>query len=542
MRLRLVRTTAFAAAVAATVAAPLALAGGPTATAADQARAMLARYAGGLPASYQAPPVGVDPQCFAPAGHPDPQVDSSGHPTNPVWIRRDEVNQYCALLRIRDQLASPAFGYGNLTVGGQLYAQQAEEQAADGPNHVHGGITTLIPGSQGADPFRSVDRWQRLTGGRETEVRFRSLDGAQLRGHIWLPPKSVPKPRGGYPGVVITDGSIQAYENLYYWAAEGLAQYGYEVMTYDVQGQGDSDLFPANCSPSSCTGVPYQQNYNFYQGAEDSLNYFLSRANPGRPALDARRVGIAGHSLGASAVSWVSQCDTRVKAVVAWDDLIPVDVKKCAANVTVPKAYRSRRLHAPALTTTNDYEFNVQPADHVPDPHGDSNAGGLDGDTGYRSLAKAGVDTELVSFRNGTHLTYTYIDLVLPSNELSERFAFNYTLAWFDRYLRAGRDPYTAMSAYDRLTSLGRYDTSADRNSKGVVSIGAGVFDPTVAAGNPSDPMAGNAPYRIAGIPILDSLSFYYYSQYHLTDPRTGRLRTCVDMLAKCPRKAPKVP
>jgi dienelactone hydrolase len=542
MRLRLVRTTAFAAAVAATVAAPLALAGGPTPTAADQARAMLARYAGRLPASYQAPPVGVDPQCFAPAGHPDPQVDSSGHPTNPVWIRRDEINQYCALLRIRDQLASPAFGYGNLTVGGQLYAQQAQEQAADGPNHVHGGITTLIPGSQGADPFRSVDRWQRLTGGRATEVRFRSLDGAQLRGHIWLPPKSVPKPRGGYPGVVITDGSIQAYENLYYWAAEGLAQYGYEVMTYDVQGQGDSDLFPANCSPSSCTGVPYQQNYNFYQGAEDSLNYFLSRANPGRSALDARRVGIAGHSLGASAVSWVSQCDTRVKAVVAWDDLIPVDVKKCAANVTVPKAYRSRRLHAPALATTNDYEFNVQPADHVPDPHGDSNAGGLDGDTGYRSLAKAGVDTELVSFRNGTHLTYTYIDLVLPSNELSERFAFNYTLAWFDRYLRADRDPYTAMSAYDRLTSLGRYDTSADRNSKGVVSIGAGVFDPTVAAGDPSDPMAGNVPYRIAGIPILDSLSFYYYSQYHLTDPRTGRLRTCVDMLAKCPRKAPKVP
>jgi dienelactone hydrolase len=521
MRLTLVRSSVLATLAAAVVAAPLALAGP------------------GQPAS---PPVGVDARCFAPAGHPDPQVDSNGHPTNPAWIQRDQINQYCALLRIRDQLASPAFGYGNLTVGGQLYAAQAQEQAADGPGHVHGGVTTLIPGSQGADPFRSVDRWQQLTGGRAIRVKFTSLDGAQLRGHIWLPPKSVPRPHGGYPGVVITDGSVQAYENLYYWAAEGLAQYGYEVMTYDVQGQGDSDLFPKDCTPTGCKGVPYQQNYNFYQGAEDSLNYFLSRGNPGRSSLDAGHVGIAGHSLGASAVSLVSQCDKRVKAVVAWDDLIPIDVKKCAANVTVPKAYRSTRLHAPALATTNDYEFNVQPATTVPNPHGDSNTGGLDGDAGYQSLAKAGLDTELVSFRNGTHLTYTYIDLVLPSNELSERFAFYYTLAWFDRYLRADRDPFTAVSAYDRLTSLGRYDSSADRNSKGVVSIGAGVFDPSAAAADPSDPMAGNVPYRIGGLSILNSLSFYYYSQFHLTDPRTGRLRTCTDMLAKCPRVAPKVP
>jgi dienelactone hydrolase len=520
MRLFAVRTSALAVTVAAVVAAPLALAGN----------------------TAVAPPVGVDTQCFAPAGHPDPQPNSNGQPTNPAWIQRDEINQYCATLRIRDQLASPAFGSGNLTVGGQLYAAQAEEQAADGPNHLHGGVTTLIPGSQGSDPFRNVDRWQQLTGGKAIEVKFSSLDGAQLRGHIWLPPKSIPRPAGGYPGVVITDGSIQAFENLYYWAAEGLAQYGYEVMTYDVQGQGDSDLFPANCTPSACAGVPYQQNYNFYQGAEDSLSYFLSKANPGRSSLDPDHVGIAGHSLGASAVSWVSQCDSRVKAVVAWDDLIPVDVKQCAKNVTVPKAYRATKLHAPALATTNDYEFNVQPANQVPNPHGDSNAGGLDGDAGYTAFAKAGIDSELVSFRNGTHLTYTYVDLILPSNELSERFAFYYTLAWFDRYLRADRDPFTSQSAYDRLTNLNKYDASADKNTKGTVSIGAGVFDPTAAAGNASDPMAGNVPYTIAGLPILNTLSFYYYSQYHLTDPATGQLRTCTDMLAHCPKVAPKVP
>jgi hypothetical protein len=179
------------------------------------------------------PVLGVDPQCFAKAERIDPQIQG-GVATNPAWIARDQLNQYCATLRVRDQLNNPAFGVGNLTVGAELYAKQWQEQLSDGPGHVHGGVTTQIPGALGADPFRAIDQWQRLTGGRAIEVKFPSSDGAQLRGHVWLPPKSVPEPRGGYPGIVITDGSIQAYENLYYWAAEGLAQYGYIVMTYDV--------------------------------------------------------------------------------------------------------------------------------------------------------------------------------------------------------------------------------------------------------------------------------------------------------------------
>jgi dienelactone hydrolase len=533
--------------LAGVVAAPLALAGetaavGGQAAAIAKAKAEVATYAERLPASELAPPVGVDSDCFAPQQRIDPQVNGNGTPTNPAWIERDALNQYCATLRLRDQYDSPAFGYGNNTVGAQLYLDQAEEQAANGPDHIHGGFTTLIPGSQAADPFRALDAWQHLTGGRAIAVSFPSSDGAVLRGHVFLPPAKDKEPAGGYPGVVITDGSIQAFENLYYWAAEDLAQYGYEVMTYDVQGQGDSDLLPASCSPSSCTGVPYQQNYNFYQGAEDSLSFFDSAKNPGFKALDTKQLGIAGHSLGASAVSWIGQCDNRVKSIVAWDDLAPIDVSKCAANVTIPRKYAATKLHAPALATTNDYEFNVQPATSVPDPHGGSNAGGLDGDSGYASLAKAGLDSEVVSFRNGTHLTYTYIPYTFIANELGERFAFYYTLAWFDEYLRGGNDPYTSQSAFSRLTSLKTYDTSSDKNTVGAVSIGAGVYDPAKAAANPTDPEAGNVPYTIAGIPIANSLSFYYYSEWHLTNPSTHQLTTCTDIVARCPKIAPATP
>jgi hypothetical protein len=262
------------------------------------------------------------------------------------------------------------------------------------------------------------------------------------------------------------------------------------------------------------------------------LSWFDSKANPGFASLAADHIGIAGHSAGAAAVTWVGQCDSRVRSVVAWDDLGVVDMRKCAANVTIPKQFQAKKAHAPALANTNDYEFNVQPATQVPNPHGGANTGGLDGDAGYLSLAKAGVDSELVSFRNGTHLTYSYVDLVMPANELGERFSFYYTLAWFDQYLRSGTNPYTRQSAYARLTNLGTYDDSADRNSKGVVSIGAGTYDPAT----------GNVPYLIKGVSIPDSLSFYYYSGFRLTEPATHEVRTCTDMLALCPKVQPPTP
>ena len=42
-------------------------------------------------------------------------------------------NQYCATLRNRDQLASPAFGFGNLTQGAELYVEQASTRSPTRP-------------------------------------------------------------------------------------------------------------------------------------------------------------------------------------------------------------------------------------------------------------------------------------------------------------------------------------------------------------------------------------------------------------------------
>jgi len=75
-----------------------------------------------IPAGASAAPlVGVDQSCVAPAGNPAPGTAA--------WYQRDTENQYCAGLRIRDQLLSPAFGFGNLTQGAALYAHPDLERS-----------------------------------------------------------------------------------------------------------------------------------------------------------------------------------------------------------------------------------------------------------------------------------------------------------------------------------------------------------------------------------------------------------------------------
>jgi dienelactone hydrolase len=459
-------------------------------------------------------PTGVDMACYEPAGDPEPGTAE--------WLERDALNQYCASLRPRDQLLSPAFGFGNLTQGAALYAEQSVDQLSR-PTEPKGGITTLIPGAKSADPFRTLKRWTEAGRGRVEPVAFSALNGATLRGHVFLPPARLPKPRSGYPGVVITDGSVQAYEELYFWAAQDLAEAGYMVMTYDVQGQGDSDLFGEDC-PGECTGVPYQQNLNFFQGAEDSLSFFLSTAaapfggsyNPYFPDLDTTRIGLAGHSLGARAVSHVGQCDKRVRAIVAWDNLQAIE---SCDGITIPEQHRTTKLiNVPALAVTNDYGFTTQPTTSAPDPDAKT--------AGYRQVAAAGLDAQIVALRGATHLAYSYIPLVFQSNELGERMASYYTRAWFDLQLRGDR------SGFDRLTARD-FDDSVD-----VSSTGAGTYDPTQA--DPTDPYSGNVPYLIEGIPVADAVSFYYRSAYSLREPRNGRPVRCDDVRAGCSVPSPR--
>jgi hypothetical protein len=184
--------------------------------------------------------------------------------------------------------------------------------------------------------------WQTNGYGIVQPVLFTARNGATISGQVWAT-------RGGpakRPGIVITNGSIQAPEQLYWFAAQTLAKAGYVVLTSDPQGQGQSDEHGE--SPDENEGSPAQTDGRpFYDGTKDALEFFLStpkrayvplkscdsgtshaakqnrRAaaglnaayNPFWAILNPTRIGLAGHSFGASGVSFVGQKDPRSRSL-----------------------------------------------------------------------------------------------------------------------------------------------------------------------------------------------------------------------------------
>jgi hypothetical protein len=209
--------------------------------------------------------------------------------------------------------------------------------------------------------------------------------------------------------------------------------------------------------------VPFQQTSNFVYGTQDALSFFLStprkryknpsagsahvnsfnpfwrlfdRSRDRKTATRGRttRVAIVGHSLGATAVSFVQGVDKRAETVVAYDKL------------NADQEFGSRTAHPviPALAIQSEYGFNVVPywmmhgssfagrpgpPDQAPEPQREES-------TGFDGWRKAGVDTMLVVPRASTHLEYTDINFALPASRYGQDVASYYTQAWLDKYLK----------------------------------------------------------------------------------------------------------
>ena len=240
-----------------------------------------------------------------------------------------------------------------------------------------------------------LNDWATSGYGLVRPVLFTARDGATLSGHVWA---TVAGP-ARRPAVVITNGSVQADEQMYWYAAQTLAKAGYVVLTFDPQGQGQSDTFGQGAD--SLEGVPAQTDGRpFYDGTEDALNFLLSTPqhpyepvrscssgtshaakqdlrvsqrldaayNPYWELINRAEIGLAGHSYGAAGVSYIAQWDPRVKAVVAWDNLggagphaAPVPGASSSSTIgeascpADPSARRSVPITKPGLGISADY-------------------------------------------------------------------------------------------------------------------------------------------------------------------------------------------
>ncbi|MCW2800822.1 MAG: hypothetical protein JWQ70_2294 [Aeromicrobium sp.] len=331
-----------------------------------------------------------------------------------------------------------------------------------------------------------LDHFAAKTGGIVKPVLFTARSGATLSGHVWAARSGASR----RPLVVIVNGSLIDFEQGHWPQAQALAQAGYVVLTFDVQGEGLSDQLGVgrDALDTIGAGIPGLSTNGrpFYDGAVDALDFALSRPdhryiprvgrtsgkshddkqrrrvaegrdtawNPLWRMVDPQRVGIAGYSYGAVAASYVAQADPRIDAVVAWDSLcVPVqpspdEIKglffssqtTILPGVTMPLAAqiprdcfgappgRTPRMHAPALGISGDFVLPglVQSTDPAAKV------------AASRRYSKAHVDTGQIVIQGATHADFTVDSSVplLPARLRGMDLTTWYTIAWFDKYLR----------------------------------------------------------------------------------------------------------
>jgi hypothetical protein len=232
------------------------------------------------------------------------------------------------------------------------------------------------------------------------------------------------------------------------------------VLTWDPQGHGLSDT--VGSGPDALRDVLLQQSSDygnqaaldeeFAEETTDAVDFLLStphqryvprRAgarltqaqkaaagrvdafNPLHAVLDPARIGLAGHSRGAFAVSILGSRDRRVGAIVGWDNLTPGGPVKISPNDTL--APLTPRV--PALGISSDYYIGDPPFTAFPDPQALAGA--------FRTHAAAGIDTAEITIRGGTHFEY----LTIPNPAFTATLRGIdvvgwYTLAWFDKELK----------------------------------------------------------------------------------------------------------
>lgn len=312
------------------------------------------------------------------------------------------------------------------------------------------------------DPHRypGTDDWYD-TVGVFTPVNFYDNEGARLNGRVWAP-KNPPAGKT-YPAIVIINGSVQAPEPLYWWVAQLLVQNGYLVMTFDPRGQGRSDSqTPDGQQGSNANSVVFRRNLIdaidfFYSTPDDVYPHNLpgtpgpdgdgntaetTAFNPIHELLDRERLGIAGHSLGATGVS-VVQGETDWQGVM--HDSNPVDVMVAWDNLALAASLDGINVvpRVPSMGQSGDYFLTPTP--YTAPPTENKNGG-------FDLWRDTGIDSFQVNIQGGTHYEWSMLhQFPTTSWEAGKIIAADgsdngtgwgnpiaqyYTLAWFDRYLK----------------------------------------------------------------------------------------------------------
>jgi len=381
---------------------------------------------------------------------------------SPDWYAREATNLQKTAEETQREDADPAF-FARVQAQSQANLLAFNQrQVADPSWNTQGNVCQAWQQDCAGDPYLypGVDTFYGSVG-QVTPISYYDDGGARISGRVWAPAHPVAGKQ--YPGVVIETGSVQAPETLYWWFAETLVRNGYVAMTFDVRGQGNSD----NHTPSGDQGSNANSSV-FWNGLVDAVDWFRSTPaklytynakwlagrvpapttpnndyNPLYRMIDHTRLGIVGHSLGATGVSVVQGLDpwpgvvdhgapNPVGVTVAWDNLL--GPSGASGSGTPPF-----KIRTPSLGSSNDYSLVVQPYTSEPDPEGKKAA--------FHEWEKAGVPVMQVVIQGGTHYEYSRISqfpVPFPTTNWftwGNPFADHYSLAWIDRWLKHPDEP-----------------------------------------------------------------------------------------------------
>ena len=317
-------------------------------------------------------------------------------------------------------------------------------------------------------------------------VVFYDRDCTRLNGQVWAPKEASPdKP---LPAVVISTGSIQAPQTLYWWAAQSLVRAGYVVFTYDVRGQGRSDT----TSPSGLPGGDLDPTA-FYREMIDAIDFIQSSEahpypyhatcaasyptttasyNPFAAITDGQRIGLAGHSTGGYSVAvvqsygeggtepWPGQVNdsSPVKAVVSWDGMIDPQgefgaygqlehleaplYKDLLAVVTGQLAGGAIAVKPRVPTMMQFSDYGAAPIPYVQEPPAEAYK------RGFKAWQSEDISTFAFTIKGSSHYEWSLLPL-FPATSWCPKvkgnqcqggwglpMADHYTVAWFDRWLK----------------------------------------------------------------------------------------------------------
>ncbi|MFY8121703.1 MAG: SUMF1/EgtB/PvdO family nonheme iron enzyme, partial [Burkholderiaceae bacterium] len=233
------------------------------------------------------------------------------------------------------------------------------------------------------------------TGVQRQDVTIPQQDGGSLQARLVAPLPAT----GPYPALSLLPGGGAPIDSVA-WAADGLARAGYVVIVTQPASGGSLAAYDT--------------------AARSGIDFLLSSANPFAAATRGDRVGVAGWSLGARALSRTQDEDARVSALVAWDNLALNETGDAGSpNCSGSNPPSTRRPRVPALGQASD--FCGPPAETVETKK-----------TAYEGWRAAGQPVMQVVLAGSSHFVWG----TQGSGTARQAQALYYTQAWFDRWLK----------------------------------------------------------------------------------------------------------